>query len=148
MNNDELLAILEQSRKSNYLHGITGMLLYVEGIFASVAERNIESGITGRFMQILEGSKEEVERLFDKIKQDSRHINIITLDNALCHDRNFESWQMGFTSLSRSDLDDNASFFDPDILFTPGSITEVKYPLNFLRSFYLRGQSQGTTFQH
>jgi len=148
MNNDELSVILEQSRTSNYNHGITGMLLYVEGIFASVADRSIESAVTGRFMQIIEGSKDDVECLFDKIKQDPRHVNVITLENAPSRARYFETWQMGFTALSTSDLQDNAGFFRPDILFTAGNDSTGKHPLNFLKSFYLRGQSQQTVFQH
>jgi len=147
MTNEELSSILEDSRQWNYDHGITGMLLYVEGIFASFEKRNIESSTSGRFMQILEGSKDEVENIFNKIKQDPRHFNVTTLQNAPSPDRYFEFWQMGFKILSTSDLKDNAHFFNPAILADWESGPDVSHPLNFLKSFYLRGQSEQTIFK-
>jgi len=147
MTAEELSTILEESRQWNQDHGITGILLYVEGIFASLGKRNIESAIAGRFMQILEGSREEVEKIFNMIKEDSRHFNITPLENAPSSSRYFESWQMGFKILSASELEASTDFFNPDILFASGSDQEVSHPLNFLKSFYLRGQSQQTSFQ-
>ena len=147
MTTKELSTILEESRQWNQDHGITGMLLYVEGIFASLGKRNVESAIAGRFMQILEGSREEVEIIFNKIKQDPRHCNVTPIENAPSSGRYFESWQMGFKILSASELEASTDFFNPDILFASGSDQELSRPLNFLKSFYLRGQSQQTSFQ-
>lgn len=147
MTAEELSTILVESRQWNQDHGITGMLLYVEGIFASLGKRNVESAFAGRFMQILEGSREEVEKIFNMIKEDSRHFNITPLENAPSSSRYFESWQMGFKILSASELEASTDFFNPDILFASGSDQEVSHPLNFLKSFYLRGQSQQTSFQ-
>jgi hypothetical protein len=111
MTDDELSGILEESRQWNLDHGITGMLLYVEGIFVGSGTRNITSAHAGRFMQILEGTEEEVEKIFDKIRQDKRHFNVNPLKNSYAADRCFESWQMGFKALSTSDLKDNSAFF-------------------------------------
>jgi hypothetical protein len=147
MTDEEHSMILEESRQHNSEHGITGMLLYVEGIFASSGNRSIESATRGRFMQILEGKEEEVEATFSKIRQDKRHFDIITLKNSSVTGRYFESWQMGFKKLSGSDLKDNSLFFNPDIVFSANTDPELNNPLNFLRSFYHRGQSQQSVFQ-
>jgi hypothetical protein len=147
MTDEELSKILEESRQSNSEHEITGMLLYIEGIFASAGNRSIESASRGRFMQILEGKEEEVEETFSKIKQDERHFDIITLKNSAVTGRYFESWQMGFKKLSGSDLKDSSLFFNPDIVFAAANDPDQSNPLNFLRSFYIRGQSQQTVFR-
>jgi hypothetical protein len=147
MTDEELSIILEESRKWNYDHGITGMLLYVEGIFVSSGKRDIESANAGRFMQILEGTEEEVKKIFNKIKEDKRHINVTPLINSTATGRYFESWQMGFRALSNADLKENSAFFNPDIVFARESDADLSNPLNFIRSFYLRGQSQQTIFQ-
>ena len=123
------------------------MLLYVEGFFVSSGKRNIESANAGRFMQILEGTEVEVGKIFNKIKQDKRHFNVITLKNFIATGRYFESWHMGFKALSSADLKDNSVFFNPDIVFAGDSDPDLSNPLNFIRSFYLRGQSQQTIFQ-
>jgi len=147
MTDEKLSKILEESRAHNSDHGITGMLLYVEGIFASSGKRSIESASTGRFMQILEGKEEEVEHIYAKIKQDQRHFDIISLRNSTASGRYFESWQMGFKTLSGADLEDSSLFFNPDIVFAADNDPDLDNPLNFLRSFYIRGQSQQTVFQ-
>lgn len=57
----ELEGILSKARKNNADHDITGLLLY-DGY--------------GTFIQVLEGPESSVERLFEKIKTDSRHSSI------------------------------------------------------------------------
>src|SRR3954468_16894005 len=72
MQEDELVALLNESRNWNNDHGLTGMLLYVEGRFIEQNE--------GRFMQVLEGDERQVKSIFEKIKTDVRHFHIIVLD--------------------------------------------------------------------
>ena len=57
MDHEELLAILRQSKAANPLHGITGVLCYSEGIF----------------LQVLEGGRSAVNRLYNRIVADARH---------------------------------------------------------------------------
>ncbi len=76
----ELLAV---ARKNNQAAGISGMLLYHEG----------------SFIQVLEGDREDVERLFNKIGLDGRHANTTVIFKGHAEERTFEEWGMGFLSV-------------------------------------------------
>lgn len=102
MNEDELLGLLQECRKSNSKEGITGMMLYCGD----------------SFIQVLEGNADEVDSLFKVIKKDSRHTNVTVLERKQISERKFADWSMGFKSLSESDLQDVKglnSFFENDI---------------------------------
>jgi hypothetical protein len=79
----ELTALLDESRKNNSKLDITGMLLYKDG----------------NFMQFLEGPKEAVLALVEKIKLDPRHRGMIVLLHEEHANREFEQWAMGFKKL-------------------------------------------------
>ena len=84
----DLFDLLEKSRHNNHKVGVTGMLLYKEG----------------NFMQFLEGPKEEVFKLLEKIKKDPRHRGIITLLQQEHNEREFSEWAMGFKKLGSDQL--------------------------------------------
>lgn len=86
MNDEALLSLLQQCRKKNAALGITGMLLYKQG----------------NFMQLLEGEEEVVLELFDTIKKDSRHKDLITITTDNIADRSFEDWSMGFQNMDKT----------------------------------------------
>lgn len=75
--------ILAKSRKNNQLKDITGVLLYSDN----------------RFLQYLEGDKEEIFSLYKKIAKDSRHQQVNLLYNVPIGGRIFPSWQMGYKNL-------------------------------------------------
>lgn len=85
---DELLRILEQSRRNNGPLGVTGMLLHC----------------AGTFFQILEGRPDTVESLFQKIIGDPRHGGVTTIVREAIHKRSFPEWTMGFAEVSASEL--------------------------------------------
>ncbi len=88
MTHDELIALLEQARENNDTKDITGMLLYMDGCF----------------FQVLEGEKAIIDRLFDKIGQDKRHLQVMKLiEEPLAH-RSFHKWTMGYQQVSRVEL--------------------------------------------
>ncbi|MDA0269333.1 MAG: BLUF domain-containing protein, partial [Cyanobacteria bacterium] len=60
---DELVELLAHSRAKNARCGITGMLLYDNG----------------SFFQILEGSSEAVDQLYQSIAQDERHTKAVVI---------------------------------------------------------------------
>jgi hypothetical protein len=97
MNDQELLDILIKSRSENNAHSITGMLLYSQGTF----------------IQVLEGEKENVDRIFKKIELDTRHKNVIKLINGLIKERNFPGWSMAFASVNSEILQSFEGFLDP-----------------------------------
>jgi hypothetical protein len=129
MSSDDLVFLLNQSKSWNQGHGLTGMLLYLEGKFLSKVE--------GRFMQVLEGTEEEIKEIFEKIKQDPRHHSLIVLKQSSTEDRNFGTWSMGFKSLKVEAYKELPGFFDLNEDFLKSDeLQQSSLPLNFLKSFY------------
>lgn len=81
---EDLIALLEQSRARNRTLNITGMLLFAEDTY----------------LQVLEGEKADVHKVFDSIKSDPRAKRIITLVEQNVSRREFPNWSMGFENLS------------------------------------------------
>ncbi|WP_051664247.1 BLUF domain-containing protein [Dyadobacter crusticola] len=86
----ELSGILEKSRKNNASLNITGALLYCNG----------------SIIQVLEGPEDTVNLLFDKIKNDQRHTQIITLFEGKVNARSFEKWSMGYITTNKRNMDE------------------------------------------
>lgn len=119
---EDLKILLEKSRAKNTEKGISGLLLY--------EDRD--------FIQILEGKKEVVMKLFEKISQDQRHCNVIKLFEGESPNRQFPDWSMGFYALEKQ-LDGSLKGFKNlkrNDLFSP-SLEEKKHPVWILiQSFY------------
>lgn len=88
MTEDALKVLLQQARRNNRELVITGLLVYAEG--------RAGSSETGRFMQVLEGSRFLVESVFEKIRKDGRHRDMVVIERAAIQKRNFKTWDMGF----------------------------------------------------
>ena len=86
---DDLLAILRQSRHYNSQHSITGVLLY----------------INGSIIQVLEGEREAVESLYQRIMQDKRHSGVTRIINRAITKRLFTNWTMGYQTITARQLD-------------------------------------------
>jgi len=78
-------SILEQSRKNNALHGITGMLCFSEDTF----------------LQVLEGGRDEVCELFDTIVRDPRNVGVRILSYEEIAERRFGGWTMGQVNIAK-----------------------------------------------
>ena len=76
----EIAAILEASRRNNARCGVTGALIYNDGVFG----------------QVLEGPAEAVEETFERIQLDDRHDGVTLLDIKPIDERRFTEWTMGF----------------------------------------------------
>jgi len=84
---DEVVgSILAQSRKNNPEHGVTGVLC--------VCHSDV-------FLQVLEGGREEVNRIYSKVLRDDRHIDVTLLDYAEINQRRFSGWRMGRVDLDK-----------------------------------------------
>lgn len=94
LNKDEINNLLNKSNQYNVKHNITGILLYIDF----------------DFIQVLEGSKEDVHFLFEKIKRDYRHRGIISVIDESIKKRQFSAWSMGFYSDSYQNLKDLKGF--------------------------------------
>jgi hypothetical protein len=82
---EELLAILRKSKANNPATGITGVLCFSEGIF----------------LQVLEGGRAPVNRLYNRIVADSRHSNVELLSYEEIGERRFAGWSMGQVNMAR-----------------------------------------------
>ena len=72
------------------------------------ARRNSETGITGvlmvigdHFVQVLEGARDPVLDLVERILVDGRHREFRTLHRGLVHERRFPNWSMRMMNLDQ-----------------------------------------------
>lgn len=85
MDQEELSAILRQSRQNNLPQGITGALCCSGGIF----------------IQVLEGGRSAVNQLYQRISRDERHTDVLLLSYEEISERRFANWAMGQINLGR-----------------------------------------------
>jgi hypothetical protein len=52
-------------------------------------------------MQVLEGGREEVNRLYWRVVHDTRHTDVTLLEYAEIAERSFTNWRMGRVNLNR-----------------------------------------------
>jgi Sensors of blue-light using FAD len=78
-------SILAQSRKHNPASGITGVLVYSEGVF----------------LQALEGGRKQVSELYKHICGDKRHTDVVLLHYEEITERRFGGWTMGQVNLAK-----------------------------------------------
>ena len=81
--------ILMVSRRNNLAAGVTG-LLYTDGV---------------RFLQVLEGPVETLDKLYHKIELDPRHKNSRVLYNEPAKFRTFPRWSMNMINLNDRQAD-------------------------------------------
>jgi Sensors of blue-light using FAD len=91
--------ILRASRRNNRADGLSGMLI--------VAER--------RFLQVLEGPKEQCERAYSRIRSDPRHFALVELGRKTIETRSFPDWAMGFETMGSTDLIEQVEHMTRDI---------------------------------
>lgn len=84
----ELLHILQDARRDNDLHQITGVLLYNDGTF----------------FQYIEGPADNLQKIYAKIRKSRQHRGIIELSTEAVQTRRFPEWYMGFFQPSKDDI--------------------------------------------
>ncbi len=87
----------------------------VQDILQSSERNNVGTGVTGlllfdgdRYIQILEGSAENVTGLFSKIQTDPRHLQVELLHSGGISARAFQNWRMAYEELPSGLLEDLA----------------------------------------
>ena len=119
MSDDELIALLEQSRAKNLNLGVTGILLYK----------------SGNFMQMLEGEKDTVLGSYETIRHDDLHRNVINIIGDAIKHRNFEHWSMGFCNMDKiRDLPNFSGYIDQSLTSRIFQ-AEAKFAYKFMVSF-------------
>jgi adenylate cyclase len=87
MSTEEMEKIGEISRRNNQLADINGALLYTHGIF----------------FQVLEGAKDKIDLLYEKIRHDPRHMDILCLKNEdNISEKIFSEWSMKTINLEKN----------------------------------------------
>lgn len=94
---EELVALLEVSRRNNEAVGLSGMLLYS----------------SQSFLQVLEGDPAALEETYRRIGADARHANLRLLMDAEVTAPLFPDWTMGFEHVDDEDLADELDGFTP-----------------------------------
>ncbi len=84
----ELEGMLAESRIRNKAHGISGVLVFVDGAF----------------LQILEGEKGDVLELMARIERDPRHHDIKVFSEQEVDERAFTSWSMAYLGPGAGDV--------------------------------------------
>ncbi len=82
---DALVTILRKSKANNPGTGITGVLCFSEGIF----------------LQVLEGGRQAVNQLYNRISADARHTDVTLLCYEEIGERRFAGWSMGQVNMGR-----------------------------------------------
>jgi hypothetical protein len=82
MQSDALEELLEHARSRNADQGISGALIYTEGVF----------------LQILEGERANLEALMAKIRKDVRHQSVTVLREGEIAEAKFSSWKMAYVA--------------------------------------------------
>ncbi len=99
-NVDEMIAnILTSARVANQANNITGALMFTASGFA----------------QVLEGTRDVVERTFERICADPRHTDVTVLSFTPTERRCFADSPLGFATQTSADISDplSALFCDP-----------------------------------
>ena len=82
---ETLNAILKKSTLNNPVSGVTGVLCFSGEIF----------------LQVLEGGRLPVSKLYNRIAQDPRHTDVALLSYEEIEERSFAGWSMGQVNMGR-----------------------------------------------
>ena len=82
---EALVAILRQSKANTPSHGITGVLCCSDNMY----------------LQVLEGGRTAVNRLYNRIAADPRHTDVELLSYQQIGERHFAGWSMGQVNVAR-----------------------------------------------
>jgi hypothetical protein len=126
MSPEALASLLRQARAYNQAHRLTGLLLYADA--------------TREFVQVLEGPRNEVEAIYQKIAHDPRHKHAFVLHEAVADSRMFPDWRMGFALAQAQDVRATTGYFplvgEPEHQRPPGLAVHAPEQLRrFLADF-------------
>ena len=82
---EALNAILKKSTLNNPTVGVTGVLCFSGEVF----------------LQVLEGGRSQVSKLYNRIAQDPRHSDVVLLSYDEIDERSFAGWAMGQVNMTR-----------------------------------------------
>ncbi len=123
---EELVELLEKSRRNNERDGLSGMLLYS----------------SQSFLQMLEGEEEPLRSAYERLDRDSRHTNLRLLADVEVTQEMFGDWSMGFEHVDDEELADELDGFTPATqypLVNPDLVTNAQVAQTLL-SLYAKNR--------
>ncbi len=110
--------ILAAARRNNGDLDITGMLLFFDD----------------HFIQLLEGQRNDVMKLYEKIKQDARHTDVDLMFEEYQEDRVFGDWRMAYVPLDQ----ENAKRLcgNLDVTSVDQLAAVLRHPSRILQQFF------------
>ena len=117
----EIQELLEKSRSKNSTREITGLLIFLDGIFT----------------QFIEGPAETVNELYESISTDPRHKGLLELTSGISDKRYYSDWTMAYRKLNHDDFVKITGYRELDkSQFFSKSMHKVKHPgIQLLQSF-------------
>ena len=97
-----LQSILDVARERNGKDDVSGMLFYHAGLF----------------FQLLEGPKEPVLKLYNKISEDDRHTDCKIILEQETDERAFPFWSMGYVNTSGKEVESVESILPIQVLIS------------------------------
>ena len=88
MKTEDLEELLERARAKNSVQGISGALIYADGMF----------------LQILEGEHDPVQALMATIVKDVRHENVLVLREGEIPSAKFSRWDMAYIAATAAEV--------------------------------------------
>ena len=118
----EIENILEACKKNNPEKNITGVLMHSEN----------------SFIQYIEGAPREILGLYDLIKQDDRHKNVVMLSYTPIRERTFPSWHMGYKNVGKLEFQTDISTDDKKVFesMIAGNELESDLSVAVLKKFF------------
>ncbi len=119
-------------------------------ILKTAESTNKELDITGclvfhktTFVQILEGSKEDIHGLFAKISLDDRHRDVVILHEGEIKKRSFDSWSMAFHNLNDKNISQQDTHTFEQNLIMLSELVDRSSAASFLFWLNVRKQVMG-----
>lgn len=85
----DLKFLLDKARQFNKSHGVTGLLIYRDRVF----------------LQYLEGLSSDITIVYDRIKRDNRHEELVPIMQGKIQSRLFPEWDMNYVPSKRLNPD-------------------------------------------
>ena len=99
MSEEDVDRLLFQIREKNKRLAITGLLLLIQG----------------KFVQYIEGPKSEIKNVYESIKNDPRHNELLLLDSGEIKERQFQDWSMAYKKINDSMVKDLTGYKDLEL---------------------------------
>jgi hypothetical protein len=118
---EELDRIYLRAKSANSREGITGLMLFYEGVF----------------LQVLEGPVAGVTSLMEKIRRDRRHANLVVLESGAVEARSFHQSPMHFIAARNLSAGEKQAFSDlrQAVAARPGALLAGLGLSDFLAAF-------------